>query len=98
MSLKQQYFDTVTEAKARMIINNGWSLSYLPLKSGAEYALFNLEKDPDRDNDVSSIYPELTKELKFALVDWMLQDKSRRWKDDHLLPMSNNNHADNPSL
>jgi arylsulfatase A-like enzyme len=98
LSLKPQFHDVVIEAKARMVINDGWGLSYLPLKSSAEFALYDLKKDPDRNVDVSDIHPEIAEKLKSTLVDWMLQDKSLRWEHDHLLPERNSVTSDITTL
>jgi arylsulfatase A-like enzyme len=81
ISLKPEYVDIIVAAKDRMVRVGDWKLTYQPLLDGAIYRLFNIRVDPACLHDVFAEYPDIARDLRARLDQWMDEDpKSRRDK------------------
>ncbi len=86
LAIKPEFSDVVVEAKDRMIRSGRWKLIYQPMHLGAVYQLFDTEDDPECRTDVAGRHPEVFSALKERLVEWMVQDTERVWRNEHLVP------------
>ena len=68
MAIKPQYNETIFSAKDRMIRRGRWKLVYQPLASGYALRLFDLENDPDCQQDVSAAHGEQVNALREQLL------------------------------
>lgn len=59
------------DGKHRMIRTEKWKLIYIPSPNGQVFELYDLETDPDEQDDVSEKYPEVASDLKSRLFLWM---------------------------
>jgi len=71
LAIKQEYKDVVVTAKDRMMCVGSWKLTYQPTTNGPIYALFNLADDPTCRRDVAALHPDIFRELRGRLADWM---------------------------
>lgn len=70
--LKDQYLEPLIRAKQRCLKTQRWKLVCTPTADGGRhFALFQLEKDPHGETDVSSTRPEVLDPMKAALERWM---------------------------
>jgi arylsulfatase A-like enzyme len=76
LAIKREFQDIVVRAKDRMIRHGRWKLTYQPLKDGARYALFDLERDPDCLRDVAAQHPEILADLEARLLRWLGSERS----------------------
>lgn len=75
ISLKSQYLAITTAAKDRMVRVGDWKLTYQPLIDGPIYQLFNIREDAECRRNVIDQHPEIAKELKTLLLQWMKGDR-----------------------
>jgi arylsulfatase A-like enzyme len=76
LAIKQEYQDVVVKAKDRMIRHGRWKLTYQPLRDGARYALFDVERDPDCLCDVAVEHPKVVADLEARLRRWLGSERS----------------------
>lgn len=70
--LKPQYLEPLIQAKQRCLKTRRWKLVCTPTAQGTRhFALFQMEKDPHGENDVSASRPEVLIAMKSALEHWM---------------------------
>ena len=74
LTLKQEYYSTVIEAKDRSIRDNQWKLIYQPITGGVDYQLFNVQSDPLCTTNVASQFPEVLQNYKLQLDEWIFSD------------------------
>ncbi|HEY9151176.1 MAG: sulfatase-like hydrolase/transferase [Gammaproteobacteria bacterium] len=84
-AIRKDYQDLIIEAKDRMIRLDRWKLTYQPTRTAALYSLYDLESDPGCRHDVIDQHPKIAQELKELLVEWLCQDKKRRWENEHVI-------------
>jgi len=65
--IKQEFVTTVNSARDRMIRRGKWKLVYIPLNTGEQYLLFNLDEDSACKNDLALEHPEVVATLKHEL-------------------------------
>jgi arylsulfatase A-like enzyme len=85
LSIKPPIEDEIIRAKSRMIRTDQWKLVYFPLKEGASYQLYDVQKDPHMTTDVSAQHPQVVATLKEQLIAWMRQDTRREWRNEQLI-------------
>lgn len=85
VGLKQQYVNLLVEARQRMVRTPKWKLVYVPLKNGARYMLYDVQKDPACLREVKDAHPEVTAELKSKLWNWMERDPLRHRHAEHMV-------------
>ena len=88
MAISKAHTNRVIAAKDRMVRDEKWKLIYMPMKDDAVYMLFDMEKDPNGQRDVSQKHPEIFSKLKTSLVQWMNRDPARKLKNGHMLPVA----------
>ena len=71
LSIKNKYKEVLIRAKAKMVRHGKWELVYFPLKSGEIYSLYDVYSDPALKTDLSGQNPEIVKDLKVHLDDWI---------------------------
>ncbi len=63
LAIKTQYAPITLQAKDRMLRRGRWKLVYQPLENGCLLRLFDVERDPACQHDVSDAHPEVKAEL-----------------------------------
>ncbi len=71
LSIKPKFVPIIEKAKDRMIRKGKWKLIALPLNNRIEYFLFDMENDPDCQNNLTLQYPDIVKSLKNELAKHM---------------------------
>ncbi len=74
IALKRKYLDIVIAAKDRMVRKGKWKLTYQPLVEGTVYCLFDIENDPGCQENIIERHPEVARELRSLLEEWMADD------------------------
>ncbi len=70
--VKDQYIDSVIQAKQRCLKTRYWKLVCTPTAQGTRhFALFQMERDPQAESDVASTQPAVLTPMKAALERWM---------------------------
>ena len=70
LAIKDEYTDVIEQARDRMVRKGKWKLVQFPLINRTLFQLFDLEKDPGCNNDISALHPEVVNELKTLLAGW----------------------------
>lgn len=78
LSIKQEFIQPILRAKDRMVRDGRWKLVYQPLITGKKLSLYDVELDPDCQQDISSTHPEEVTRLWKDLADWIGEDLPRR--------------------
>jgi hypothetical protein len=73
-------------AKHRMVRDARYKLIYAPTRRGAQYLLFDTEKDPGETHDIAKELPGELSRLQAALWRWMLSDPQMVEKGGVLVP------------
>ncbi len=89
ISLKDEYRNLVIAAKHRCVIYRNWKLIYRPLVDGVDLQLFDIEKDPLNETDLSSEKPEIKNMLWSKLKGWLLEDPKNVYRGGYVLPKNN---------
>lgn len=63
LAIKPEYRDRIMTAKDRMIRRGRWKLVYQPLEEGYSLRLFDLDSDPDCQQDVAAQHPDVCDDL-----------------------------------
>ena len=63
LAIKQEYRDRIMTAKDLMLRRGRWKLVYQPLEEGYLLRLFDLDSDPDCQQDVAAKYPDVGDDL-----------------------------------
>lgn len=71
LAVKAEFKEMIDRARDRMVVNNRWKLTYMPLRSGGYYQLFDLDRDPECRIDVAVQYPEIAEALRARLDEWI---------------------------
>ena len=71
LAIKPEYRQIVIAAKDRMVRVGTWKLIYQPTTDGPLYALFDLSADPECSRDVATAHPDIVRELRDRLTQWM---------------------------
>ncbi|MBN2582379.1 MAG: sulfatase-like hydrolase/transferase [Planctomycetes bacterium] len=90
VGIKREYLDLLITARQRMIRTPEWKLLYTPLKDqdGASYELYDLKVDPQCLHDVQNQHPDVLRDLKARLWQWMEQDPMRCRQGEHMVRKS----------
>ncbi len=78
--IDETHLPAIRAAKHRAAIGPPFKLLYVPTPSGVEWRLYDIEKDPLDEHDVSDRYPEVTERLRAALRHSVL-------RFSHMLPV-----------
>ena len=73
LAIKPEFQHQVVAAKDRMIRFGRWKLVYQPLVNGKLLRLFDLETDPDCQQDIVAVQPVVTEKLWGLLSAWLEQ-------------------------
>lgn len=87
--LKDEYRNLVIAAKHRCVIYENWKLIYRPLVNGVDLQLYDIEKDPLNETDLSREKPEIKDMLWRKLKGWMLEDPNNVYRGGYVLPGQN---------
>jgi arylsulfatase A-like enzyme len=71
LAVKPEFKEVIDRARDRMVVNNRWKLTYMPLKNGVHYQLFDLDCDPESRTHVSARHPEVVAALRVQLDKWI---------------------------
>lgn len=71
LGIKPEYSARIMAAKDRMLRRGRWKLVYQPLEGGYALRLFDLERDPGCQHDVSDTHPEIRDDLWMRLKAFM---------------------------
>jgi len=71
LAIKEEFRQTVDEARDRMVRKGRWKLVRFPLKQGVVYHLFDLRADPGCKCDVLEANPEVVEELRQFFAGWV---------------------------
>ncbi|OUS15931.1 hypothetical protein A9Q88_09265 [Gammaproteobacteria bacterium 50_400_T64] len=74
LSIKPEFYPRVVKAKDRSVRNDRWKLIAMPTEMGVIYRLYDLQKDPSCDNDVSASEEEVFSILKNQLNELIAAD------------------------
>ncbi len=67
LSIKASFLPIIEEAKDRMVRKGKWKLIRTPLVNSIKYELFDMEADPDCQDNVAEKYPDIIESLKIEL-------------------------------
>jgi arylsulfatase A-like enzyme len=73
-------------AKHRMVRDARYKLVYVPSRSGAEYLLYDTERDPEELRNVIAVEPGVTNRLRDELWRFMLRDTRFERRGELLVP------------
>ena len=72
--VKDQYIDSIIQAKQRCLKTRYWKLVCTPTEQGTRhFALFQMERDPHAESDLAATQPAILAPMKAALERWMDQ-------------------------
>ncbi|MBL4780859.1 MAG: sulfatase-like hydrolase/transferase [Porticoccaceae bacterium] len=74
LCIKPAFYSRVVKAKDRSVRNDRWKLIAMPTKMGVVYRLYDLQKDPDCNNDVATSEAEVFGTLKNQLDALIAED------------------------
>ncbi len=83
--LDPRYEELVVVAKHRAIRTRRWKLVYVPLSTGVQHLLFDLEADPFCARDVARAHPKVAARLARRLTQWMLGEPGSLRVGDYVL-------------
>jgi arylsulfatase A-like enzyme len=86
--LDPAYEESVTMAKHRMLLQDGWKLIYLPTRDAVRWELYDMDADPGERHDVAGDPEAATrlKTMKETLLTWMLADPDSVRLGDYVVP------------
>ena len=74
LTLKQEYYPRIIQAKDRAIRDGRWKLIYQPTTNDIDYLLFDMSNDPQCQINVASQHPEIFAKYKNLLDEWIYSD------------------------
>jgi arylsulfatase A-like enzyme len=83
--IAERFLPIIRAAKHRAAIRPPWKVVYRPGPKGAEWSLFDIERDPFEVTDLKGEHPEIFAELKAALVHSVLRFSHMLQVGDHFL-------------
>ena len=84
--IRQQWEPLSIAAKYRMIRDDRFKLIYIPTRLGARFELFDTLEDPAETRDISSKDPEIVRQLKSKLMEWISEEVSLERQGDLFVP------------
>ena len=65
LTLKTEYSAIIEKARDWFIWRENWMLKCHQLENGSQYELFNTDDDPDCENNMEHLYPNIVRELEY---------------------------------